>query len=109
MAPAGFEHYVKRDPRRERFRSILLHIGESPRSETAVCDRHQLIDQQPSRWLLLSLHRALGNEFLMTQGLIADMLVVRPAMRCQTASQSIALAWQGSSDAGRAIPRVVAT
>jgi CRP-like cAMP-binding protein len=46
-------------------------------AQTAVCNRHHTIDQQLCRWLLLSLDRLPGNELLMTQELIANMLGVR--------------------------------
>jgi CRP-like cAMP-binding protein len=46
-------------------------------SQTAVCNRHHSLDQQLCRWLLLSLDRLLGNELVMTQELIADMLGVQ--------------------------------
>ena len=46
-------------------------------SQTAVCNRHHALDQQLCRWLLLSLDRLQGNELLMTQELIANMLGVR--------------------------------
>jgi CRP-like cAMP-binding protein len=46
-------------------------------AQTAVCNRHHSIHQQLCRWLLLSLDRLRGNELIMTQGLIANMLGVR--------------------------------
>jgi CRP-like cAMP-binding protein len=46
-------------------------------SQTAVCNRHHSVDQQLCRWLLLSLDRLRGNELVMTQELIANMLGVR--------------------------------
>jgi CRP-like cAMP-binding protein len=46
-------------------------------SQTAVCNRHHSLDQQLCRWLLLSLDRLRGNELVMTQALIANMLGVR--------------------------------
>jgi CRP-like cAMP-binding protein len=46
-------------------------------SQTAVCNRHHSIDQQLCRWLLLSLDRLQGDELVMTQELIANMLGVR--------------------------------
>jgi CRP-like cAMP-binding protein len=46
-------------------------------SQTAVCNRHHSVEQQLSRWLLLSLDRLPGNELVMTQELIANMLGVR--------------------------------
>jgi CRP-like cAMP-binding protein len=46
-------------------------------AQTAVCNRHHTLDQQLCRWLLLSLDRLPGNEVLMTQELIANMLGVR--------------------------------
>lgn len=46
-------------------------------AQTAVCNRHNSVDQQSCRWLLLSLDRLPGNELVMTQELIANMLGVR--------------------------------
>ena len=46
-------------------------------AQTAVCNRHHSLDQQLCRWLLLSMDRLKGNELVMTQELIANMLGVR--------------------------------
>ena len=46
-------------------------------AQTAVCNRHHSLDQQLCRWLLLSLDRLSGNQLVMTQELIANMLGVR--------------------------------
>jgi CRP-like cAMP-binding protein len=46
-------------------------------AQTAVCNRHHTLDQQLCRWLLLSLDRLQGNNLVMTQELIANMLGVR--------------------------------
>src|SRR5476651_2385958 len=46
-------------------------------AQTAVCNRHHALDQQLCRWLLLSLDRLEGDELVMTQELIANMLGVR--------------------------------
>jgi len=46
-------------------------------TQTAACNRHHSLDQQLCRWLLLSLDRLEGNELVMTQELIANMLGVR--------------------------------
>jgi CRP-like cAMP-binding protein len=46
-------------------------------AQTAVCNRHHSLDQQLCRWLLLSLDRLDGDELIMTQELIANMLGVR--------------------------------
>jgi CRP-like cAMP-binding protein len=46
-------------------------------TRTAVCNRHHTLDQQLCRWLLLSLDRRQGNQLVMTQELIANMLGVR--------------------------------
>ena len=47
------------------------------KAQTAACNRHHSLDQQLCRWLLLSLDRLQGNELIMTQELIANMLGVR--------------------------------
>jgi CRP-like cAMP-binding protein len=46
-------------------------------AQTAVCNRHHSVEQQLSRWLLLSLDRLNSDELRMTQELIANMLGVR--------------------------------
>ena len=46
-------------------------------AQTAVCNRYHALDQQLCRWLLLSLDRLPGDELVMTQELIANMLGVR--------------------------------
>lgn len=46
-------------------------------AQTAVCNRHHTLDRQLCRWLLLSLDRLKGNDLVMTQELIANMLGVR--------------------------------
>jgi CRP-like cAMP-binding protein len=46
-------------------------------SQTAVCNRHHSLDQQLCRWLLLSLDRLPGDDLVMTQELISNMLGVR--------------------------------
>ena len=48
-------------------------------AQTAVCNRHHILDQQLCRWLLLSLDRLHGTNLQMTQELIANMLGVRRA------------------------------
>jgi CRP-like cAMP-binding protein len=46
-------------------------------TQTAACNRHHNLHQQLCRWLLLSLDRLPGDQLVMTQELIADMLGVR--------------------------------
>jgi CRP-like cAMP-binding protein len=52
--------------------ALITQMGQ-----TAVCNRHHSLDQQLCRWLLLSLDRLDGNQLVMTQELIANMLGVR--------------------------------
>ena len=62
------------------FQHLLLRYTQAlltQMAQTAVCNRHHSVDQQLCRWLLLSLDRLSGNELLMTQELIANMLGVR--------------------------------
>jgi len=59
---------------------ILLHFTQAliaQMAQTAVCNRHHSVDQQLCRWLLLSLDRLAGNDLVVTQDLIANMLGVR--------------------------------
>src|SRR5690606_17487908 len=46
-------------------------------AQTAVCNRHHSLDQQLCHWLLISLDRLSGNDLIMTQERIANMLGVR--------------------------------
>jgi len=57
---------------------LLLRYTQSlitQMAQTAACNRHHSLDQQLCRWLLLSLDRLASNELVMTQELIANMLV----------------------------------
>lgn len=46
-------------------------------SQTAVCNRYHTVEQQLSRWLLLTLDRMPSNQLIMTHELVASMLGVR--------------------------------
>lgn len=46
-------------------------------SQTAVCNRHHSVEQQLSRWLLLTLDRLPSDDLVMTQELVANILGVR--------------------------------
>jgi len=63
-----------------KFQHLLLrytHALITQISQTAVCNRLHAVEQQLCRWLLLSHDRVKGDELVMTQELIADMLGVR--------------------------------
>ena len=55
-------------------------------AQTAVCNRHHSIEQQLSRWLLLTIHRLSTNELNITQELVSGMLGVRRESITQAAS-----------------------
>lgn len=62
------------------FQRLLLRYTQALITQTmqsAVCNRHHSIEQQLSRWLLLTLDRLPSNELVMTQELVASMLGVR--------------------------------
>lgn len=52
--------------------ALITQMGQ-----TAVCNRHHSVEQQLCRWLLMSMDRLPGDELVMTQELIANMLGVR--------------------------------
>lgn len=63
-----------------KFQHLLLRYTQAlitQISQTAVCNRLHSVEQQLSRWLLLSHDRVEADELIMTQELIADMLGVR--------------------------------
>ena len=71
---------IKEEFKRAPVLHLLLRYTQSlitQMAQTAVCNRHHSLDQQLCRWLLLSLDRLQGNELVMTQELIANMLGVR--------------------------------
>lgn len=83
---AGRGYRLRADATREEFNRsapvmhLMLRYTQAlitQMSQTAVCNRHHTLDQQLCRWLLLSLDRLSGNELVMTQELIANMLGVR--------------------------------
>ena len=51
---------------------LIMHMAQ-----TTACHRRHSLDQQLSRWLLLSLDRMNSNSLAMTHQLISDMLGVR--------------------------------
>ena len=71
-----FEEFNRSGP----VRHLLLRYTQAlicQMTQTAVCNRHHSLDQQLCRWLLISADRLTGNELIMTQELIANMLGVR--------------------------------
>jgi CRP-like cAMP-binding protein len=83
---AGHGYRMKGAAIREEFNNsgramqLLLRYTQAvitQMAQTAACNRHHALDQQLCRWLLLSLDRLPGNELVMTQELIANMLGVR--------------------------------
>ncbi len=66
--------------RSEALRHLLLRYTQAlltQMTQTAACNKHHTVPQQLGRWLLLGLDRLPDNKFMMTQGLIANMLGVR--------------------------------
>jgi CRP-like cAMP-binding protein len=60
--------------------SLLLRYTQAlitQMSQTAACNRYHSVEQQLSRWLLLTLDRVPSREFVMTQELVAGILGVR--------------------------------
>ena len=74
-------HHLKEEfERGGELQHLLLRYTQAlitQMAQTAVCNRHHTVIQQLCRWLLLSLDRLAGNELVMTQELIANMLGVR--------------------------------
>ena len=73
-------HSIKAEFNRAPVLHLLLRYTRAlitEMSQTAVCNWHHSWDPQLCRWLLLSLDRLQGEELVMTQELIANMLGVR--------------------------------
>ena len=72
------------------FKSLLMCYTQAlitQVSMTAVCNRHHNLQQQLSRWLLLTLDRLTTNEITVTQDLVAGILSVRREGITEAASQ----------------------
>lgn len=54
--------------------------------QTAVCNRYHSVEQQLSRWLLLTVDRIFAEELVMTHELVANMLGVRRESITQAAT-----------------------
>lgn len=66
--------------RGEQFSRRLLSFSQALTAQiaqTALCNRHHLMEQQFARWILMSLDRLRSPDVTMTQDLIANMLGVR--------------------------------
>ena len=83
---AGYGFRLKAKAMKEEFNRggpvlhLLLRYTQAlitQMAQTAVCNRHHSLDQQLCRWLLLSMDRLEGDQLVMTQELIANMLGVR--------------------------------
>ena len=71
-----------RDPLLRYTQALMTQV-----CQTAVCNRHHSIDQQLSRWLLLSADRVPERELVVTQELIAGLLGVRRESITEAASK----------------------
>lgn len=74
------QHFKEEFDRHDDLLFLMLRYTQAlitQMAQTAACNRHHSISQQLCRWLLLSLDRLSGNQLMMTQELIANMLGVR--------------------------------
>ena len=83
---AGYAYRLERRLLKEQFnragvmQRLLLRYAQALMTQmmqTAVCNRHHSVEQQLSRWLLLTFNRLPSHELIMTQELVARMLGVR--------------------------------
>ena len=85
---AGPAYRLRAAALREEFKEapvlhLLLRYTQALMSQTvqtAACNKHHTLEQQLSRWLLLSLDRLPSNELVMTPQLIANMLGVKQSV-----------------------------
>ncbi len=71
---------IKEFSRAGKFQHVLLRYTQALVTQIAqsvVCNRHHTVEQQLSRWLLVTLDRIPSGELVMTQELVANMLGVR--------------------------------
>jgi CRP-like cAMP-binding protein len=78
------------------FRESLLRYTQAlitQVAQTAACYRHHSVEQQLSRWLLTTRDRVPGEELVMTQELVANLLGVRRESITQAAGRLQALGY----------------
>jgi CRP-like cAMP-binding protein len=87
MTAAAFRKAVDHLP---SLRKALQLYAESTVTSMAwwvACNRVHVIEQRLARWLLMSHDRVLGDEFLLTQEFLAQMMGVRRASVSEAAAQ----------------------
>ena len=81
LSAEAFHEEVERSP---ALRKLLLRYAlafQAQVAQTAACNGHHALDQRLARWLLMAHDRVIGDEFPMTQDLLALMLCVhRPGV-----------------------------
>ena len=77
MSAQALKQQFARSDFLRRLMLLYMHALLTQVAQTAACNRHHSIDQQLCRWLLISLDRIPGDDLLMTQELISNMLGVR--------------------------------
>ncbi len=77
MHANAFRQEMQRNPTLQRGLSRYLYTFMAQVAQTAVCNRHHLLEKRLARWLLMTHDRAPANEFHLTQEFLAHMLGVR--------------------------------
>jgi len=79
MTARAFSQAVERSPGLRRALQLNAESTVSSMGWWVACNRAHVIEQRMTRWLLMSHDRVLGDEFLLTQEFLAQMMGVRRA------------------------------
>jgi CRP-like cAMP-binding protein len=86
MNAGAFREAIERSPGMRRMLQLYAESTVSSMGWWVACNRVHVIEQRMARWLLMSHDRVLGDEFLLTQEFLAQMMGVRRASVSETAS-----------------------
>jgi CRP-like cAMP-binding protein len=86
LSSASFRSAIDRLPSLRRALQLYAEATVSSMAWWVACNRVHLIEQRLARWLLMSHDRVLGDEFLITQEFLAQMMGVRRASVSEVAA-----------------------
>lgn len=86
MKTEHFRHHLADTPRLRAYLARYVDALLTLVSQSSACNRLHPIEQRCARWLLMTLDRAEGDEFELTQEFLSQMLGVRRASVSVSAS-----------------------
>jgi CRP-like cAMP-binding protein len=86
LSAASFNAAIDRLPSLRRALRLYAEATVTSMAWWVACNRAHVVEQRLARWLLMSHDRVLGDEFLLTQEFLAQMMGVRRASVSEAAA-----------------------